>query len=216
MARTIDSDLEEKTKAIICRRFKQLRKSAGMTIEQAAQALGYANATQVSLCESGSRMWPVYMLLKICDKFAVSMDYLTGRISDPIAEPFEVTQGVITSVVQKTISESFEAFAACTAERTAVAISAYRQDRVDIQTIIAGFDRLHQRYERMKELNPDFDDDITGAANFESELNRMRSICMSANARISDDNRFFRSIQEPEIIDSEVKEKVLKSFADLA
>ena len=64
---------------------KNLRRSAGLTMEQLGQKLGVSKQT-VSNWENDNIMPSIDMLIRIADFFHVSTDYLLGRdVQDPSA-----------------------------------------------------------------------------------------------------------------------------------
>jgi transcriptional regulator with XRE-family HTH domain len=68
---------------ITARRMFEAREISGLRQVDAARALGYANSTQLSLVEQGRRLPPHQILAKASDVYAVSIDYLLGRVDNP-------------------------------------------------------------------------------------------------------------------------------------
>lgn len=215
MARISDKALDEKTKKIVCKRMKMARLAAQMTLDEAAKGIGHENSTQLSLNEKGERLLPLYSLVKLCNIYGVSLDWMTGRINDPIAEPFEVTQGVITNVVAQAIQQNFEEFAQATAERAAIAISAYRQDRTAILTIIERVMSVNDEYRKVKRLNPDYDDDIKNGACFEREFYALLSLVQNSLSRIQEDDRQYNLMDRVEVQPKQLTEQVEKLTSQL-
>ncbi len=215
MARISDKALDEKTKKVVAKRIKMARLAAQMTLEEAAKGIGHENSTQISLNEKGERLLPLYSLVKICNIYGVSLDWITGRINDPIAEPFEVTQGVITNVVAQAIQQNFEEFAQATAERAAIAISAYRQDRTAILSIIERVMSVNEQFKKVKALNPDYDDEIRNGACFEREFYALLSLVENALSRIKEDDRQYCLLDKVGIKTAKLTEQVEKLTTQL-
>lgn len=62
--------------------FKKLRESRKLTQTELAEQIGYTNRT-ISLIEKEERKPTIEQLNIFCDKFNVSLDYLTGRTNTP-------------------------------------------------------------------------------------------------------------------------------------
>lgn len=215
MARISDKALDEKTKKTVCKRMKMARLAARMTLDEAAKKIGHENSTQLSLNEKGERLLPLYSLVKLCDIYGVSLDWMTGRINDPIAEPFEVTQGVITNVVAQAIQQNFEEFAQATAERAAIAISTYRQDRTAILAIIERVMSVSDEHKKVKRMNPDYDDNIRNGACFEREFYALLSLVQNALSRIQEDDRQYSLIDRAGLEPSQLTDQVSKLTSQL-
>ena len=61
---------------------KELRKNKSMTQKELAQALGISRVT-ISKYEAGLRAPGMNMIMKICDVFGCTTDYLLGRTRFP-------------------------------------------------------------------------------------------------------------------------------------
>ena len=61
---------------------KELRKERSMTQKELADVLGISKST-VSLYETGRRTPDLKMIMKICDVFGYSTDYVLGRTTYP-------------------------------------------------------------------------------------------------------------------------------------
>ena len=70
--------LAVKYREIFAKRFAQLRKSRGVTLQELGDALGITNQA-VSYYETGKQLPRFEILCGIADYFGVSLDYLVGR-----------------------------------------------------------------------------------------------------------------------------------------
>lgn len=69
--------------AILLNRLLELRMKNGLTQEDLSQLLGVARTTY-AMYEQGKRQMDYELLLKLCDYYKVSLDYLFGRTDLPI------------------------------------------------------------------------------------------------------------------------------------
>lgn len=189
MAMILDPEAHARLRKVAGRRLKKSRITAGCSLKDAREAVGYTNDTQLSLVESGERFLPLPALLILCDLYGVPMDYVVGRIDDPLAEPFEVCHGVVAGLVTKAIGETMEKFTAATSEHVAIALASQRQDRVDVTEMIRLVREMVDAYRTVKRLNPSFDDEVRGASRVESLINRLSALASGAAIRVEKDRK---------------------------
>lgn len=92
-----------KLKTIVSKRMLDARLLNGYSQAHAATLFGYksGNSTQLSLCERGQRMPPLSVLLRACEVYRCSMDYLVGLSADPDRDPqAEVRRFIVDSASQ--------------------------------------------------------------------------------------------------------------------
>jgi transcriptional regulator with XRE-family HTH domain len=189
MAIIKDKEGYEVLKKVVGRRLKMSRKAAGVTEADAAEALGHKGITQVSLAESGERVPPLLDLMKYADLYCVPIDFLLGRIDDQIAEPEEHGQALIARSVSATISEVIHKFTAAVSEHSAVCIAGHREDRIDLRQVGEAMADALTAYNRVRELNPEFDEDWRGTARLASAMHRVASLASKVNVRIERERR---------------------------
>lgn len=167
----IPTDPEGKTtlSKIIGKRLRASRKAMGLSQAQAAVALRHKGITQVSLAEDGQRIPPLLDLVKYADLYCVPLDFLVGRIDDPIAESNELSQGLMVRTVSHGIGALFEKFTTAVAGHVSVSLSGLRQDRADLIEMIRVADECERAITRLRELNPEFDE-MRGGSKVESLL----------------------------------------------
>ena len=66
---------------IFAERLKNLRREKAVTLKEVSQALSVPLTTYANY-EQGKREPPLWLLVKLCDYFEVSADYLIGRTDD--------------------------------------------------------------------------------------------------------------------------------------
>jgi transcriptional regulator with XRE-family HTH domain len=183
MAIQKDPDGHAEMKAVVSRRLRAARKSVGLSEPDAAKLLNHKGLTQVSLAESGGRIPPLVDLVKYADAYCTSLDFLAGRINDPLADDGEHNQSMIVRSVSQVISGCFERFATAVSEQAAVCISGHRKDRAELKDMIVAVREVAQALARVRELNPEYED-WRGGSTLEASLRRLLVICDEAEQRM--------------------------------
>lgn len=173
---------------IVGRRLRASRKAAGVSQAQAAEKLRHKGITQISLAEDGQRLPTLLDMVKYADLYCVPMDFLLGRIDDPIAEAQEQGLGLVTRAVSHSIGSVFQKFSSTVAEYVSVTLSHHRQDRVDLLAAAKAAEECEKALRRIRELNPDFDD-LRGGSRLESSLLTLASIGRKASNRTQEERR---------------------------
>jgi transcriptional regulator with XRE-family HTH domain len=173
----------------IGKRLRIARSCAGMQANTAAQRLGYTNATQISLAENGERIPPLHILVEYAKLYVVPLDFLCGLTDDPIADATETNQGVIANAVADAIKEQFGALVRSVSEQASVTIAGYNQDRRDLQATCTIAQQARAALERVRELNPEFDDDWRGTARLVMHLESLTQVGEQAAQRLKHEKR---------------------------
>lgn len=194
MALVLDKVAEARIRVTAGKRLKKARMMAKLSLEEVAEHTGHKNLTQLSLAESGHRLLPPPTMIILCNLYGVPMDYIYGRIDDPIAEPFEVCQGVVTNIVAAAIQGCFLKFTNATAEHVAVALASQRQDKIDMIEFIKISKELHNAYATLKRLNPKYEEDARGASQLEAAIKKMATLSGVAVVRVESDRRLAKMI----------------------
>jgi transcriptional regulator with XRE-family HTH domain len=166
------------------KRLRVARSCAGMPANIAAQRLGYTNATQISLAENGERIPPLQTLVQYAKLYAVPLDFLCGLIDDPIADAAETNQGVIANVVSDAITEQFGVLVRSVSEQASITIAGYSQDRRDLQATCNQAQKANAALARVRELNPEFDEDWRGTARLVMQLKELEQMAKKAAERM--------------------------------
>jgi transcriptional regulator with XRE-family HTH domain len=168
---------------VVGRRLKAARRAAGMSQAQAAHVLRHKGITQVSLAEDGKRLPPIFDLVKYADLYSVPLDFLVGRIDDPLMEAGENNQGIVVRTVTHGIQELFGKFATAVAGHVSVSISGIRGDRRDMVKMIGLAEEAEVALRRLKELNPGFEEDMRGSSRLDSILRQFAALGRDLNTR---------------------------------
>ena len=158
MAIITDPEAQKAVSIKLGRRLRAARKAARFTDAEAAAAIGHKGITQLSLAETGERIPPLVSLIKLADLYGVTLDYLVGRIDDPIADPAEANQGIVTRAVAASIEGGFKHVVNVLADRASACIVAHRDDRKELKEAGRIVRELSAAHVRFKELNPDWED----------------------------------------------------------
>lgn len=161
----VDVDGHKALCKVIGKRLRAARKAAGLTEHAASEAIGHKSLTQISLIEGGSRMPPMLTVVKLCDLYVVPVDYVLGRIDDPIAERNEQRQAVIARAVSKTMQDGYASFASSVAQQVSIAVDSFSVDRMDMGRLVEAVKLVKSALERVMALNPEFEEDWRGSAN---------------------------------------------------
>lgn len=208
---TVDSDTLARTIGV---RLRAARLAAKMPAISVAERLGYQGQTQVSLAESGDRIPPLPILMAYADLYAVPLDFLCGRMDDPIADSAETNQGVIVNVLAEAMQEQFSRLVNSVAEQASVTIAGYNQDRRDLQVTCSAAMRARSALKRVRELSPEFDDDWRGTATLVRELENLAALAASTHDRLAREQRL-REMVDQELSLSEMSDKARKGIVQL-
>jgi transcriptional regulator with XRE-family HTH domain len=170
-------------------RLRVARVAAQMPASSVAEQLGYQGQTQVSLAEKGERIPPLPVLMRYAKLYVVPLDFLCGLIDDPIADAGETNQGVIANAVSTAIKEQFLRLTMSISEQASVTIAGYNQDRRDLQATCTIAQQAKAALERIRELNPEFDEDWRGSACLVKHLEGLEQIGKQAAQRLNYEKR---------------------------
>ena len=184
MAKVIDHDEIQKLKAVVGRRLRASRRAAEITELVAVEHIGHKGLTQLSLAESGDRLPTLTTLIKLCDLYGVSLDFVSGRIDDPVAELNELSQGAFVRAVSKGMRGHFELFTASLSQHMAVSVGGAREDRTDLESVVMIAHELKAGIDRVAELNPKAWEEIRGGSKLQDGITKLMRIVAGVTARM--------------------------------
>lgn len=199
MAKHIDKEGMVELCKLLGKRLKAARKAARMTEMDVARMLGQQGLAQVSLAESGDRLPPLLSLMKLAKAYAVTMDYLLGLHDDPIADPLESNQGLMVSIMSSSMTGCFEKFSQAVAQHAAVTLSGFSTDRRELKEMCVLAVEALTALRRVKELNPEFEEEWRGSAKLNSLLLQMAAKGDEFGQRIDSERMSI------EVIDKEIR-----------
>jgi transcriptional regulator with XRE-family HTH domain len=170
-------------------RLRAARVAAQMPASSVAEQLGYRGQTQVSLAEKGERIPPIPVLMSYAKLYVVPLDFLCGLIDDPIADATETNQGVIANAISEAMREQFTRLVNSVSVQASVTIAGYNQDRRDLQATCNIAQQAKAALERVRELNPEFDEDWRGTASLVKHLEGLEQIGNKAAQRLNHEKR---------------------------
>lgn len=170
-------------------RLRAARIAAQMPASSVAEQLGYRGQTQVSLAEKGERIPPIPVLMSYAKLYVVPLDFLCGLIDDPIADATETNQGVIANAISEAMREQFTRLVNSISVQASVTIAGYNQDRRDLQATCNIAQQAKVALERVRELNPEFDEDWRGTARLVKHLEGLEQIGNKAAQRLNHEKR---------------------------
>lgn len=162
-------------------RLKAARDMNGLNQVQAAQRMGYANSTQISLAESGNRVPPLGMLIRYAEVYAVPIDYLVGLSDEPDRDPRMAARTAAMSAA-RSIVDSAVASITDHVERNLASSSLHQEVISELAQLL---EELVDAYTNMRRLSGDDFDDILGG----SRLDKAIRLCQSVIPRVEEAKR---------------------------
>lgn len=195
MAIILDKEGRDKLTRTIGKRLKAARRAARITESEAAVAIGHSTITQISLAEKGERILTLQTLIVLADLYSVPLDFIVGRTDDPIADPAETNHAVIVRAIAGSVKDCFEKFSQAVAEHSAIMMSGHRQERIDLKAACDAAVEVKNAWERVKQLNPEFEEDLKGGSNLEKSVSRILGIAERHAARLEHEARLISELE---------------------
>lgn len=186
MAKKLDRTGEKDLLRITGRRLVAARTAACFKNADVSEKLGYHGKTQLSLAETGNRFLPPPTLLKVADMYGVSIDYLYGRVEDPLADPAELNQGVLVSAIASNVRGLFDRFARTVGTDVAAMAQTRRSDYEELAKLAAVVDEVKAAFESFVDANPEFEDMAKGSP-LQARINRAADLAKRVQGRHAND-----------------------------
>lgn len=196
IAHMVEENSTEERYKVIATRLLSARRVSGLNQIQVAQQLGQKNMTQVSLWETGERLPKLTDLIRMSQIYSVPMDFICGLSDDPLADAQENRQGFLANLIGEAISKNHLSWLKATAESVAITIDGHSQDRADLQKIGNDLGLLRKAYARLKELNPEFEEDMRGGATFVKAIETFEETIAAAAGRLDRERRQCETIDQ--------------------
>ena len=193
MRKAQDQEAVAALRKLVGRRLRAARKAAMLDEDAARRALGHKSITQISLCESGDRFHPLPDLIKLCDLYCVPLDFVTGRVDDPIAEAMEVQESVVARHIGNTVTSCIQRFANAVKLHSAMAITSHRADRREARKASELARQVKDAIATVRRLNPDYED-LRGGSKLELEVAKLIALGESIDRRIGCDEKRMQMI----------------------
>ncbi len=167
----------------IGKRLRAARIAAKLHMSNVAERLGYQNQTQVCLAETGVRVPPLPYLIQYAKLYVVPLDFLCGLTNDPIADTAETNQAIIATAIADAMQEQFTRLVSSVSGQASVTIAGYNQDLRDLKAACLAARQASTALERVRELNPEFDEDWRGTAKLVSRLEAIADLAATVTER---------------------------------
>lgn len=194
MAIILDRPASNDLTKVVGVRIHAARRAAEMTQEEAAKALGYRGVTQVSLVENGKRLPTLIALIQYADLYRAPLDFLVGRTDDPDLEQCETNMAVMARAVSKSMELHIKRVADACALFSVQLTPDRQSDRHDLYEVATLAKQAAQALERIRELNPDFDE-LKGGAKLVNALSRLIALGQKAEERTETYRRRYRTLK---------------------
>lgn len=137
------------------------RHRAGYTRKQAAEAMGYAGTAEISKMESATSNTGVNMeyLIRAAMAYGVSLDYLCGLSNYPERDLKSVEQIAIYNSVKAYIDQASHFFLTHILQNVG-----HIDFKLQAEKASDAIQEIAKSVARIRELNPDFDEEIRGSA----------------------------------------------------
>lgn len=153
-------ELPTAEKRAIGQRLKTAREIAGLTQTEAAEALGYSQPVQLSNMEAGNRAPPLDKLVKLAELYGTSTDYILGLADDSDRDPASSLQRYLTSRLSADVQSLIRSWSGLTTEL----VRKVMPTTAEGQRMAALVFEVSAALERVRQMNPSFDDKVKGAA----------------------------------------------------
>lgn len=158
-------DLPTPEKIAYGKRMRHAREVAGLSLTEAAQAMGYSQPVQLSNMENGNRFPPHQVLCKATKLYGTTMDFLCGFADDSDRDPATAAlrhvTGRVTADLQRLIGTMTRVSVEAVRELMPGAADGQRMASLAIEANIA--------LAIFAQKNPKFQD-MRGASNFVNKL----------------------------------------------
>lgn len=194
MAIVKDKKTEQMLMKTVGKRLRSARMAARLSLDEAGEVIGHKGATQLSLAENGQRLLPIVSTYLLANRYAVSLDYLMGRIDDPVADPMETNQGVVVAAINDQMGDAIANLTNLVAQTAVMQIKTQRDDRGDLRNLLERIHQLGDRFARFRDLNPAFDDDMRGSGNLAVVIESLVEVRKGIAARMRHEDQMRQGV----------------------
>lgn len=141
-------------------RLREARELSGMSLTEAADALGYSQPVQLSLMENGNRAPTLAVIVETAKLYGTTADYLCGLATDSDRDPAVAVQRHVASRIAGEVQRLI-------AHMTAASVDVVRElmpSSADGQRMAGLVIELNTTLALFKQRNPKFEDMRVGAA----------------------------------------------------
>lgn len=161
------------------KRMREAREIAGMTITEAAEAMGYSQPVQLSVMETGQRLPTLRVLIHCTTLYGVTLDFLAGLATDSDPDPAITIQREIAGRVA---ADTRRLIAAVTAGAVA-AVRALKPDAGRTARLASQVIEVAAALGRLRERDGEYFDDLHCGAQV---VHRLDAAVITAHAHLVD------------------------------
>jgi transcriptional regulator with XRE-family HTH domain len=153
-------ELPTEEKKAFGKRMETARTISGLTLTQAAEAMGYSQPVQLSLMESGKRMATLRIIIECAKLYGTTADYLCGLAEDSDRDPVAAIQRHVAARVASEVNTMVR-------RMSDVSVQAVRElmpAAAEGQRVAELVKELNFAMARFVQANPTFEDMPKGSA----------------------------------------------------
>lgn len=147
------------------------RELAGLTQAEAADAMGYVQAVQLSYMESGQRMPNLSQVIAFASLYGTTVDFLCGLVIDSDRDPALAVQLYVTARVTADIQDLTRRVSNLSVE----VIRSVVPTPADGMRVVELAGRVNKALARVRELNPQADEDMRGLSALVNNVELLRA-----------------------------------------
>ena len=167
------------TQLMIAKRFKLARDLSGYKENQAIERMGFRNPKVISQIENCHRLPTLHFVIRASNAYGVSTDYLLGLSEDddpsssiPATSAIFRQNQKVLNMIGNVLSKTSYSYAKTCGEETT-------------KTLVEKIDLLYSRFNRFKELNPEFLD-MRGGAPIQDSILGVLPLARTVKKRIEE------------------------------
>lgn len=176
-------------KRAIGRRLREAREINGMTLTDAAQALGYTQPVHLSYWETGTRMAPFERLIQLAKLYGTTMDFLCGLQDDSDRDPAAATSRAVAGLVSASVDKIVRSLT----QHNVELVRGMLPGSGEAQRMAGLALEASKALTRMRELNPGFDERLRGGAQFVAKFDALHQTAMAYSAAVARANRVMQT-----------------------
>jgi transcriptional regulator with XRE-family HTH domain len=173
-------DTPDEVKIAIGQRLREVREAAGVSLTEAAHAMGYSQPVQLSNMETGVRPVTLRVLIAYALTFDTTVDHLLGLSAEAGTDPASVIQAAIAAAISEDLREVLARVSATSVELCRdVRPTAARSLRL-AQAILEAQRVLSE----VRAASPAFDADVRGGARLVARLETAAEMAIDLMATV--------------------------------
>jgi transcriptional regulator with XRE-family HTH domain len=141
-------------------RLKSAREAAGLSLTEAATALGYSQPVQLSLMENGKRIPTLAAIVQLSNLYGTTTDYLCGLVQGMERDPAVCAEALVAARVSAEVRKLISTMVRVSHH----AVRELRPDAGRVLRLAGAALEAAAALARMRSLHPEFDDAFRNGA----------------------------------------------------